>query len=215
MGLFQSSGELVVDKDNRIVDIDPEVGELLGVERHEAVRCHMEEIVSARDAFDNRYSTGNEALHLMARSGEPIHGFTLLIDQAGSGRVQVRTDVEVVDAAADGSYKLVFKLRPERRRRSTDPLLIELLEALRNPQAASAEPRSIGGDSGDRCHEDLTDRQAEVIRMLADGKHPREIAAELGVSFCTVRRHILDASERLDVHSRVEVVATALRNQLI
>lgn len=43
----------------------------------------------------------------------------------------------------------------------------------------------------------LTPRQAEVVRMVADGKRPKAIAAEIGVSRRTVEAHIYQAAQRI------------------
>lgn len=61
----------------------------------------------------------------------------------------------------------------------------------------------------------LTPRQAEVLRLLAEGAAPPQIAAALAVSLHTVRNHIQAISRRLGVHSRVEMMAKAYRAGLV
>lgn len=61
----------------------------------------------------------------------------------------------------------------------------------------------------------LTDRQQEVLALLADGVPGREIAARLGISVKTVERHRENIMERLNLHSRAELVKYALRKGLI
>jgi two-component system, NarL family, nitrate/nitrite response regulator NarL len=61
----------------------------------------------------------------------------------------------------------------------------------------------------------LTKREHEVLRLLAEGLSPVEIAARLSVSRKTVLTHIDHILQKLGVHSRLEAVALAYRGALI
>jgi DNA-binding NarL/FixJ family response regulator len=61
----------------------------------------------------------------------------------------------------------------------------------------------------------LTQREREVLRLLADGRANDAIGAELGISVETVRTHIRKAMAKLDADTRTHAVATALRQSLI
>lgn len=61
----------------------------------------------------------------------------------------------------------------------------------------------------------LTDREVEILRLLASGKDVKRIAADLGVSANTVRAHLQNLYSKLDAHSQVEAVAIARRRSLI
>jgi DNA-binding NarL/FixJ family response regulator len=61
----------------------------------------------------------------------------------------------------------------------------------------------------------LTQREREVLRLLADGHANDSIAAELGISSETVRTHLRKAMTKLDAETRTQAVATALRQSLI
>jgi DNA-binding NarL/FixJ family response regulator len=61
----------------------------------------------------------------------------------------------------------------------------------------------------------LTQREREVLRLLADGHSNDAIASTLGISSETVRTHIRKAMAKLDADTRTHAVATALRQSLI
>jgi DNA-binding NarL/FixJ family response regulator len=61
----------------------------------------------------------------------------------------------------------------------------------------------------------LTQREREVLRLLADGCTNEQIGAELSISPQTVRTHVQKAMEKLGATNRVQAVATALRESLI
>lgn len=57
--------------------------------------------------------------------------------------------------------------------------------------------------------EKLTPREREVLRLMAEGYASRSIAAELGISYTTVRTHIRSLGSKLAVHSKLEAILKA------
>ena len=67
--------------------------------------------------------------------------------------------------------------------------------------------RSIG--------EDLSDREREILSFLARGWSNKVIAAELFLSVNTIRNHVQSILGKLGAHSKLEAVATAVREGII
>ena len=61
----------------------------------------------------------------------------------------------------------------------------------------------------------LTQREREVLRLLADGHANEEIGNQLHISPETVRTHVRKAMAKLDADTRTQAVATALRQHII
>ena len=61
----------------------------------------------------------------------------------------------------------------------------------------------------------LTDREMEVLRLVARGMNNRDIAKELFISENTVKNHVRNILEKLQIHSRMEAVMIAVRENLI
>jgi DNA-binding NarL/FixJ family response regulator len=61
----------------------------------------------------------------------------------------------------------------------------------------------------------LTQRERDVLRLLADGLSNEEIGKNLFISAETVRTHVRKAMDKLDADTRTQAVARALRDQLI
>jgi DNA-binding NarL/FixJ family response regulator len=61
----------------------------------------------------------------------------------------------------------------------------------------------------------LTDREMEVLRLVARGLNNRDIAAKLFISENTVKNHIRNILEKLHLHSRMEAVVYAVREKMI
>jgi DNA-binding NarL/FixJ family response regulator len=61
----------------------------------------------------------------------------------------------------------------------------------------------------------LTDREMQVLKLVAKGMNNRDIAKELFISENTVKNHVRNILEKLQIHSRMEAVMIAVREKLI
>jgi two-component system NarL family response regulator len=61
----------------------------------------------------------------------------------------------------------------------------------------------------------LTERELEVLRLVAQGLANRDIAKQLFISENTVKNHIRNILEKLHLHSRMEAVLYAVRRNLL
>jgi len=61
----------------------------------------------------------------------------------------------------------------------------------------------------------LTPHEVRILRMMVEGHNHKTAAAEMDVSVNTIRFHLRSIYEKLQVHSKSEAVAKALRNRLI
>ncbi len=59
---------------------------------------------------------------------------------------------------------------------------------------------------------DLTDREREILQLLAEGMRNEEIAQKLFISPLTVQTHVRNLLAKLGVHSKLEAVAFAVKN---
>lgn len=62
---------------------------------------------------------------------------------------------------------------------------------------------------------DLTPREVEVLRLMGEGLVNKEVAQRLGLRLNTVRNHVQNVLMKLGCHSKLEAVATAVREGVI
>jgi two-component system response regulator NreC len=86
-----------------------------------------------------------------------------------------------------------------------DPTMVRgLFEDSRNPQVNQKN-----------LTESLTSRETEVLKLIVEGYTNRQIGQELNISIRTVEGHRSNISDKLGLHSRVELVRYARQNGLI
>lgn len=144
--------------------------------------------------------SGIEIARLVARS----HPDTAVVLYTGYGDRAHLT--EALDAGARG---FVLKEAP------MDDLVRAVLtvsggELYVDPVLAGVLAGAVGGEVVS-----LTQREREVLRLLADGLSNEEIGKALFISPETVRTHVRKAMDKLDADTRTEAVAKAIRGSLI
>jgi DNA-binding NarL/FixJ family response regulator len=72
-----------------------------------------------------------------------------------------------------------------------------------------------GAKSAVTGYERLSDREREVLKLLADGLALKEIATRLVLSVKTVDAHKTNLMRKLDLHDRSELIKYAIQRKLI
>ena len=62
---------------------------------------------------------------------------------------------------------------------------------------------------------DLTEREMEVLNLVAEGKSNQQIAKSLFLSLATVKAHVGNILSKLQVSSRAEAIAYAIKNKIV
>ncbi|HMN14494.1 MAG TPA: LuxR C-terminal-related transcriptional regulator [Bellilinea sp.] len=125
-----------------------------------------------------------------------------------------------------------FSLLLTQRRQRTEEMRKELLEMLHShprglirdgevvrlfdrlvDQPAFEEAPDLRGDAA--IEPVLTDRELEVLQLVASSKSNRDIARQLCISVKTVQTHRANIMRKLDLHDRTELVRYAIRTGLV
>ena len=88
-------------------------------------------------------------------------------------------------------------------------------ERFLTPALAESLAFGLVDDAGDNRHERLSDREFQVLCLIAAGKPPRDIAAELNVSVKTVATHRARLLAKMALKNNAEVVQYALEHDLL
>ena len=92
-------------------------------------------------------------------------------------------------------------------------------ESYLHPSVASGIIDGFLGKGGDDASESLldslTDREKQVLKLIAEGYSHKEVAATLEISVKTVISHQSNICQKLDIHSRAGLVKFAIQRGLI
>jgi DNA-binding NarL/FixJ family response regulator len=90
-------------------------------------------------------------------------------------------------------------------------------ERYMSPRALSMviEHAREGGKGTGTRYDLLTDREREVLKLLADGFSSKDLAARLNLSIKTVDAHKYHLMRKLDIHNRAGLVKYAIRKKLV
>ena len=84
-----------------------------------------------------------------------------------------------------------------------------------DPSVASLLAAGLRGGPSDSGVSELSGREIEVLRLVADGKSNKEIGEDLGLSALTVKSHLARIARKLGTGDRAEMVALAMRAGVI
>ena len=84
------------------------------------------------------------------------------------------------------------------------------------PERAFGVPQPAASEKGSSAYPaDLTEREVEVLRLIAQGLTNPQIAEQLVISLYTVNAHVRSIFNKLDVNSRNAVTRFALEHNLL
>jgi DNA-binding NarL/FixJ family response regulator len=124
-------------------------------------------------------------------------------------------DKQIFNALCNGANGYLLKNTPPAR------LLEALQEAIEggSPMSPSIAARVVKLFREFRPPESanyhLTPQEITLLKLLIEGHHKKTAAKEMNISFHTVSFHLKNVYEKLQVHSKTEAVAKALREKLV
>lgn len=139
-------------------------------------------------------------------------------------RLRPAMPVVVLTAFPEEDYAVrAFKLGASgyvSKESASDELLAALRKSLaggRYVTASLAEKlaASIAGDAPSAPHETLSNRELQVLRLIAQGRTIKEVAAELALSEKTIGTYRTRLSEKMGLSTNVELTRYALQHKLV
>jgi DNA-binding CsgD family transcriptional regulator len=196
------------DSDDRIIFWNRGAERILGRPAAQALGRKCFEVVGGRDVFGNRFCQENCVVATMTRKGEPVQALEMAVE--GSGRPQnVCVTIFQIPGARPELRTIVHVLQ----RVDETSRLARALERVgaRVPGAATIQ-LATKRPADAPASAPLTEREREILRCVASGLQNKEIAQKCGISLATVRNHIHNILEKLDVHSKLEAVSLSFRS---
>jgi two-component system NarL family response regulator len=210
------SPKVVSGKKIRILIADDHITVLAGLASILGMQPDMVVVAEAsngKEAVDlwRKHSPHVTLLDLRMPEMDGVSALTEIRRQDPTARIIVlttcNTDGDICRAVKAGAKGYLLK----------DSSRVDLLDCIRKVSIGeTCIPQALVGKLAEgMSSEILTDRESEVLNMLARGKSNKEIAEKLFISEFTVKGHLHNVFSKLDVLSRTEAINVAIRRGLI
>ncbi len=209
-------GAFVIDGRHRIIFWNPAAEAILGYTADEVAGLQCYEILGGRDEQGRTLCQRYCQIVIRAQSGEVMPNKDVYTrTRSGDGRwLNVTTLTYHSDDRAIGPV-IVHLFRDATERKNHQKFVSQVLSASeRLRQEENGRPVSDTGPA-QSPNSDLTDREWQVLKLLAQGLDTAEIAGSLTISPSTVRNHVQNILGKLGVHSRLEAIAFVYQRGLI
>ncbi|MGY3749166.1 response regulator transcription factor [Vagococcus acidifermentans] len=88
-------------------------------------------------------------------------------------------------------------------------------EKVLEPEVTSKMMERLTKKNQHELHEDLTNREREILLLISEGKSNQEIADELFITLKTVKTHVSNILSKLDVEDRTQAAIYAFKNGIV
>lgn len=88
-------------------------------------------------------------------------------------------------------------------------------ESVLEPEVTGKMMERFSKKEEHKLHDDLTNREKEILLLIAEGKSNQEIADRLFITLKTVKTHVSNILSKLEVEDRTQATIYAFKNQLI
>ncbi len=210
-----ADGVFAVDVDQRIIHWNAGAEKILGYSAEEMLGRFCFELFKGVDGSSRQVCYLGCPVIDCAKAGYPTPGHDVKIKaKDGTRRWLSMVHTYIRNQNGEGEYgRLVAMIHIFRD-------ATEVMEAKHTLERISREVSAYGNSAAVKVpeihdHDELTEREKQVVTMLAQGEGTSDIAKKLTISNTTARNHIQSVLVKLNVHTRLEAVAHVLRNRVI
>lgn len=203
-----ADGMFAVDPQQRILVWNKGAEALLGYSAEEALGKPCCEIVQGRDCNGVLYCVPHCPRLEQGKKLRWVHHMEIQSRSKNGQDLWISVTTVSVASARGKLSALVHLFRPAEQTMSAPTL-----SGGSSPSAAEELMRTSDRRNAPTSPFPLSDREMEVLLLMAEGLTTKEISAQLSISSVTVRNHTQHILRKLAVHSRVEAILWALRRR--
>ena len=188
--------------------------ELLGYEKKQIIGHLCYQMLQGLDEHRRLICLAQCPVAKAAFDDEPVPNYDIQARKKMGGRRWLNMSIFAYREGGEEGNTFIFHLfRDVTKQKDDEALLERVLEAARHHHDPS--PVSIPGRETNSPLDVLTPRESDVLTYLAKGYGTDDIAQALFITPNTVRNHVQNILQKLQIHSRTEAVAHAIKNGLV
>ena len=217
--LFQAlaktgDGAFVTGEDQRIIFWNQAATQITGYPYEEVSGLPCYEVLEGRDDKGRLFCFEHCRIAKAALRDRAVKDYDISISNK-SGKVRwINLSTLTFPANGDASKLILHSFRDVTRKKQSEQLISHILNAAEDLQNGGSS-RVPSPPANGQPVADLTNRELEVLSLLAHGSSTDDIARSLSISPSTARNHIRNILQKLQVHSRLEAVVQAYKRGLV
>jgi len=207
-----ADGAFVIDEDLRILYWNKAAEAILGFDSEDVADRLCYQMLHGYDEGKRLICKARCQVAKMASMSRPVPNYDLHVTTKGGDNRWLNMSVFTYQLNSTYGKKVVVHLFHDLKHKDVDEKVLNHLVEVVNRYQDVPQKNS---DLIIPLLEELTPREREILTLLAKGNGTRDIAELLSISINTVRNHIQHILEKLQVHTRLEAVAIAIKHKLI
>jgi PAS domain S-box-containing protein len=217
--LFQAlaktgDGAFVTDEDQQIIFWNQAATQITGYTYKEISGQPCYEVLEGRDDQGRLFCFEHCHIATSALKDKAVKDYDILVSGKSGEARWINLSTLTFPANGDKPKMILHLFRDVTRKKQSEQLISQVLKAAKDLQNGGSRQAPSTLSNG-RPIADLTDRELEVLSLLAQGFSTNKIARSLSISPSTARNHIRNILQKLHVHSRLEAVVQAYRHGLV
>jgi PAS domain S-box-containing protein len=219
--LFQAlaslaDGAFIINKEQRIIYWNEAAQKILGYSDNEVISQPCYEIFAGRDDQCQAICHNHCRVAVTAFAGGTVKNYDMCVRTKLDGIrwINISTFPFPTDDI-ESSPVLVHLFRDATQKKQAEQFIYKMLEAAKDWQEKGLLHNTAPSSSAEPAITELTHREREVLSLLAQGRSTTHIAQSLSISPATVRNHIRNIRQKLQVHTKLEAVVYAINHGLV
>jgi PAS domain S-box-containing protein len=218
-----ADGVFITDENQRILRWNSGVERLIGYPETEVLNHPCFKIISGQTASDKTFCNPYCKIHDAGIKGTPQENFDLRVRTAAGSAVWLNI---IILSNKDHEKPFIAHIlrdvtREKRKMLALDQFLNEIKPRgnespeLIEKTLGSNHPTGIQMTSSNTASISLSEREIEVLTLLAEGLSTNALAQKLSISHFTARNHIQNILVKLNLHSKAQAVSYAFKKGIL
>lgn len=218
-----ADGAFIVDANKHILRWNKGAEKTLGYPETDVLNRECYRVIAGRARSDKILCSQNCRIHSSVLKGIPQKNFDMLVQ--GSNGSSIWLNVSTV-SSPEGEEPFLAHIVRDVTKQKTKGLALEQFLADLNARdliskensgdkAAFKDAAAAQFSSPNKPAAVLSDREIEVLTLLAEGLSTKSLAQKLNISHFTARNHIQNILVKLDLHSKAQAVSYAFKRGIL
>ncbi|HKJ37381.1 MAG TPA: LuxR C-terminal-related transcriptional regulator [Anaerolineales bacterium] len=207
-----ADGAFVIDDELRVIYWNKAAENILGFTDEDVTGKFCYQLLQGRNEEQNMICKAQCRVAKLALHSKPVPNYDIHMKTKGGDICWLNMSVFTYPMDGVNDKKMILHLFHDLDHKKIDDMTLDkLIKVI----SRYHDIQHRNGNELDSYRNMLTSRELEILALLADGHGTSDIAERLYLSTNTVRNHIQHVLQKLQVHTRLEAVAIAIKHNLV